>query len=482
MDSRPNILWICTDQQRYDTIAALGNPAIHTPNIDRLCREGVALKNTYCQSPICTPSRASFLTGLYPSTIHCNMNGNRSLHLPENAKLITACLKEAGYTCGLSGKLHVTSAWEGEEQRVYDGYEHFYYSHDPLQGINDKSNQYINWLRAIGRYDEVIDDSNFDPGVNTGARYREDIPQALHQTTWCCDRALEFMSLKHDSPWLMSVNVFDPHPPYDAPKSWASRYHPESLPEPPFQDSDIETQKRLSTHVYQSQPKLPNEGNRKRMANYYGMISLVDWNVGRLLEFLEQSGQRENTIVIFTSDHGQLLGDHGLEHKGCRFYEGLVKVPLILSWPGHFQSDFQSDALVELTDIAPTLAELAGCDFNWTQGYSLVPTLQGKAETQTRRSYARCEYYDVLDPHFGKQKRPLHNPSYATMYRTEQYKLNVYHGNDYGELYDLHEDPDEHNNLWEDPACQSIKLRLLKDSFDASMIITDPGSTRIGRF
>ena len=115
---RPNILWICTDQQRYDTIGALGNSAIRTPNIDRLCEEGVAFTHTYCQNPICTPSRTSFLTGLYPSTVHGNINGNAHFNIPENARLVTARLRDAGYDCGLSGKLHIASAWEGEEERV----------------------------------------------------------------------------------------------------------------------------------------------------------------------------------------------------------------------------------------------------------------------------------------------------------------------------------------------------------------------------
>ena len=107
---RPNILWICTDQQRYDTIHALGNPIIRTPNLDRLCAEGIAFTHAYCQNPICTPSRTSFLTGLYPSTVHGNINGNARCNLPENARLVTTRLRDAGYDCGLSGKLHLASS------------------------------------------------------------------------------------------------------------------------------------------------------------------------------------------------------------------------------------------------------------------------------------------------------------------------------------------------------------------------------------
>lgn len=182
-------------------------------------------------------------------------------------------------------------------------------------------------------------------------------------------------------------------------------------------------------------------------------------------------------MIIFTSDHGEGLGDYALSSKGCRFYEGLVRVPLIFSWPGVIQQGRVSDALVELIDIAPTIADIVGEQLEWVQGKSLWPILCGDAPLEHHRDYVRCEYYDVLDMTWGKdeEKAP---PSYATMYRDRQYKLNVFHGNDYGELYDLQNDPNELANLWENPDHQEIKHKLIK----ASVVITDPGSIRIGRF
>ena len=476
---KPNILWICTDQQRYDTIGALGNAAIRTPNIDRLCAEGVAFTHAYCQNPICTPSRTSFLTGLYPSTVHGNINGNAHFNIPENARLVTARLHDAGYDCGLSGKLHLASAWEGEEERVDDGYRKFWYSHSGTQDHNN-ANQYWTWLKSIGRFDEVMDTSNHKPEVRSGVSYRKEFPAELHQTTWCCDRAIEFMNEERNGPWLMSVNIFDPHPAYDAPESLAADIDPNAMPKPPFKESDLEIQEKLSTHVFQKSPKAPDEAQQSRTANYYAMIELIDDNVGRMLDELEKTGQRDNTVVIFTSDHGQLLGDHGLENKGCRFYEGLVRIPLIISWPGHFKAGLQSDALVELTDIAPTLCDLASTDQGWTHGKSLLPILTGDATPDHHKDAVRCEFFNVLDMNWNRGDAPP--PSYGTMHRTRQHKLSVYHGNDYGELYDLEADPDEYNNLWEDPDSQAIKIQLIKESFDASTVIHDPGSTRIGRF
>ena len=478
---RPNILWLCTDQQRYDTVACLGNPHIRTPNIDRLCAEGTAFTRTYCQSPICTPSRSSFLTGLYPSSVHGNINGNLNFNLPENAQLISQHLSNLGYTCGLSGKLHLSSAWNGVENRLDDGYQVFNYSHASTQGT-ETSNQYMGWLAEIGKFDEVMDQSNRNDRLQTGIKYRENIPFELHQTTWCTDRALAFMRENESDPWFFSWNVFDPHGPFDAPADFSAPYESADLPAPLFHENDLELQENLSrTHVVQGKRRRPGPEAMKAKASYYGMVELIDRNVGRLIDYLEETGQRENTVIIFTSDHGEMLGDHGLMGKGCRFYEGLTRVPLVISWPGQVEKGLQSDALVELLDIVPTLTEIVDEPMAWTQGKSLWPIISGQQQPDHHHDFVRCEFYDVLDMKWGKegQNDP---PSYATMYRNDRYKLVVYHGSEYGELYDLEQDPDEFNNLWFDDAKSKVRMQLLKDSFDASMVIVDPGSTRIGRF
>lgn len=479
--NRPNILWICTDQQRADTIGALGNEYINTPNLDRLCREGTAFTRAFCQSPICTPSRASFLTGLYPSTVHGNINGNARFTPGERFRLITKRLADVGYTCGLSGKLHIASAWNGSEERTDDGYSEFHFSHSPTQTF-DRNNQYVAWLQDSGKLDAVLDSAKLDRAQRRGVKYREDVPAELHQTAWCTDRTIDFMQTHQHDPWLMSVNIFDPHPPYDAPGAYADRYDPDQLPEPVFVESDLEHQNRLASHFFQTPAKKPDRKCREQLASYYGMIELVDENVGRMLRTLEETGQRENTMVIFTSDHGNLIGDHGLSFKGCRFYEGLVRVPLIVSWPGHVQQGSIVEALVELTDIVPTLADCCGADLAWTHGRSLRPLLCGEEPEFRPHEYVRCEFYDTLNMETPSGNPDAHVPSYATMYRTDQWKLNVYHGNEYGELFDLAEDPDECNNLWEDPGVRDIKNELIRKSFDASMVITDPGPERIGRF
>ena len=205
---------------------------------------------------------------------------------------------------------------------------------------------------------------------------------------------------------------------------------------------------------------------------YYRLTEEVDIQVGRLLETLQDTGLEDNTLIIFTSDHGETLGDHGLIQKGCRFYEGLVRVPLIFSLPGRVLSKLRCDALVELLDLAPTFLELAGIDVpERMQGKSLLPILQGEAPPQYHKDFVRCEYYDALDAPDG---------TLASMYRDQRYKLVVYHGHECGELYDLTEDPEEFDNLWNEPETQPLKLKLVKRSFDATVQAMDRGPRRIG--
>lgn len=480
--TRPNILWICTDQQRHDTVHALGNAHIRTPNLDRLCAEGTAFTRAYCQNPICTPSRASMLTGLYPSSIHVNANGNDSF--PEDVELITGLLAKNGYTCGLSGKLHLSSAWNGREKRVDDGYSVVHYSHDPF-GLID--NEYVDWLLESGvNLDDIFEKQDANPSRfrREGDRYRgykPDMKAAYHQTTWCVDRAVQFIEDRTDSPWVMSVNLYDPHPPFDAPETYSGRYDDAALPDPLFGADDLSTQEKLNRFYFQSKPVVPGRKEKRNKASYYGMIELIDEQIGNLFDVLERTGQRDRTVILFTSDHGEMLGDHGLTLKGCRFYEGLVHVPLIVSWPGRFRANAVCSELVELTDIAPTIAELANVKLGRCHGRSLVPILEGREQEGNRRDYVRCEYYHALHVH-SPEEAEKEEPCHATMYFDGRFKLNVYHGSAFGELYDLARDPDEFVNLWDDEESQAIKLMLLQKSFDASVVIADPGSPIVGKY
>ena len=481
MSSKPNILWICTDQQRYDTIGALGNAHVSTPNLDSLVADGVACTRAYCQSPICTPSRASFLTGMYPSSLHVNRNGNP--RFPDFPPLISKIFADHGYTCGLIGKLHLTSAFGRIEKRCDDGYSYWQYSHAPRDDWAS-GHDYADWVRAQGA------------DLSQLVRDPAGVPSHLHQTTFCADKTIAFMRANRDRPWFASVNIYDPHPPFNPPAEYRAMFEPDSVNSPLFRQSDLAQQKQLAAIDFQSQardpgqldiksPILPqtatpglveaeSEGARDArtiIAAYYAMIKLIDDQLGRILAALDETGLRENTVIIFTSDHGEALGDHGLIQKGCRFFDGLTRVPLIWSWRGHIEAGRRHEALVELTDIAPTLLDIIGLPVpSYCVGRSLLPLLRGETDPNPRE-FVRCEFIDALD---------LPDHTRATMFFDGRHKLNVYHNHGLGELYDMRDDPGEFENLWDSGAHQSLKAELLQRAFDATINTLYPGLDRIG--
>ncbi len=452
---RPNILWICTDQQRWDTIGALGNNCIHTLNIDRIVNEGVAFDHAFCTSPICTPSRAGFLTGMYPCAVKACKNGAESW--AEQAPLVTKLFRDRGYVCGLSGKLHLASAMKNDRETRPrdDGYSVFHYSHSPHQG--GKKNDYLVWLEKRGYSYKGLQK------LDGQAHAR------LHQTTWCTDSAIDFIRAHKAQPWLFSINIYDPHGPFNAPPSYVSRYDTSSLPGPAFTESDIEEKGRFNGIMFQKNPRYYSDSDAKQhQADYWAQIDLIDENVGRLLSALEETGQDKSTVIIFTSDGGDMCGDHGMRAKGCRFYEGLIRVPLIFWFPRRFRKGLVSKALVELTDIAPTLLDTVGEQIpSHMQGRSLLPILEGEANPDTHREFVRSEFYDALDP----KELP---PAFATMIRTRDFKLVVYHGHALGELFNLSKDPKEFDNLWDQPDYEEKRLVLLKRCFDSTIYACSP--------
>ncbi|MEO1997480.1 MAG: sulfatase-like hydrolase/transferase [Planctomycetaceae bacterium] len=461
-DKRPNILWYCTDQQRFDTISALGCVGGVTPHLDDWLQSGTAFTHAYCQSPICTPSRSSFMTGMYPSRIHNCRNGND--RFADHPRLISQRIAEAGYDTGMVGKFHLQSSGLRTEPRLDDGYRFWRFSHAPRDDWST-GHDYADWVRARGGDLDAL------------RQHPERVPAELHQTTWTSDCAIEFLSQPRDQPWFLTLNPYDPHPPFIPPRSYADRFSEADMPGPHFRNSDLEQQRRLKDVAFQTLGTHPDAFDGRRVqADYYAMIAQIDDQFARLLQFLDDSGQREQTVVVFTSDHGEMLGDHGLLYKGCRFYEGLVRVPLIFAWPGSIQSDVRSSALVELIDLSATLLELAGVALPESmQGRSLLPILLGQAAPDTHRDFVRCEYFDALAPDFISG-----GLSYATMYRNRCHKLCMYHSHGLGELYDLDLDPWEHNNLWDSERHRATRDELVRASFDATMMHSiDLGSERI---
>lgn len=482
-NKRPNILWICTDQQRTETLGCYGNPFVRTPNIDSLATHGIRFTNAYAQSPVCMPSRASFLTGRYPNTCGVRYNG-QDMRASEAEYLIPRRLRDdAGYTCGLCGKLHLgignPAVTPVMEHRINDGYDYFAWSHEP--GYRWPTNGYSLWLSACGK--------SYKAPPRPDCKYvRQGMPAEYHHTKWCADRAIEFMeSASHfDRPWLFSFNCYDPHHSFDPPPEYLERYLPilDQLPMPDYTVGELTCKSPIQTRNhygaygkkdYFVYDEMTERDHRMLRAAYYAMCDFIGVQVGRMLESLRKTGQLENTIVIFHSDHGESLGDHGVYLKGPYFYESGIRVPLIISRPDSFLEGVTCEALVELLDIAPTLLEACGLPpCPGMQGYSMLRLLTGEAPLDHFRDSVFSEIYaDTPD---------AEPDTYSSMVFDGRYKLTKIHalparyceGAVHGELYDLNTDPTETKNLYDDPSMAEVRFRMLELLCDRMAHTRDP--------
>ncbi|MBZ6086213.1 sulfatase-like hydrolase/transferase [Streptomyces olivaceus] len=481
MPRRPNILWICTDQQRWDTLGSAGNSWTRTPHLDALAESGAVFDAAYAQSPVCTPSRASFLTGRYPRTTGARQNGQS---LPENEVLVTRTLADSGYVCGLAGKLHLSAAhWSvspGTEPRGRDGYSEFHWSHHP--DPDWPTNEYVHWLRERGAV--------YDTPFLDGSRHvMRGMPESQHQTTWCAEKAVDFIDAHQgfENPWLFSVNIFDPHHPFDPPEEYLRRYldRLDEIPLPDYRPGELDDkpvfQRTDHAGAYGGNedfhyPEMTDHDHRLIRAAYWAMCDLIDVQVGRMLDALDRTGQRDDTIVVFSTDHGEMLGDNGIYLKGPYFYDAAVRVPLIVSCPDRVRPGLREGGLVELVDLAPTLLDAAGLPKGpGMQGRSLWPLLTGAADPEPLREDVYCEYYNAMPWH------PDPAPQ-ATMIRTADHKLVAFHGLDTGELYDLRADPGEHVNLWNSAEHTAVKAGLLVRLADRMAWTVDPLPGRTAKF
>jgi arylsulfatase len=473
--NKPNILWICTDQQRFDTLGCYGNPYVHTPNLDRLAAQGVLFEQAYCQSPVCTPSRASFLTGRYPRTTRCRINGQA---IPVDEKLVSKLLAEGGYTCGLSGKLHLSPAHPSvsptTERRIDDGFSEFHWSHHPEPDW--PTDEYHHWLRGLGKKYKVR--------RLKGSKHVEIGMDAEYgQTAWCAERAIRFMeaNAKFERPWMFLVDIFDPHHPFDPPQACLDRYLEVlgDIPLPAYVPGELDDKPHYQRGQHAGKkgsfayPSMSKKEHRLLRAAYWAMVDAIDLQVGRMLKALKRTGQLDHTLVIFMSDHGELLGDHGMYLKGPFFYDVSVRAPLIVSMPGTIKGGRQMSTFVELVDLAPTLLEAAGLPpYPGMQGRSIWQLLSAGKSSMDHRDDVYCEHYDV-------SLKPGRDTAQATMVRTREHKLVVFHGEETGELYDLSQDPGEHDNKWANPAYESIKGELLLRLCDRMAETIDPLPPRV---
>ena len=481
-NARPNILFICTDQQRFDSLGCYGNEHAITPTLDRLAKDGVLFEQCYVQSPVCSPSRASLLTGRY---VHGHGLWANGASLPEHLPLFPKALAEAGYDCGLVGKWHLSACYAGRtEPRLDDGFRVFQWAHDPTHG--SPQNAYHRWLEENhpDLYARAISNG---PGRPAHEPVLFDtMPAETHYSHWVGERAIDFVQAprEEDEPFFLWANFFDPHHPFVAPQEYLDRFDADSLPAPVGSAHDLATKPDVLTEAHLKSyagaargfAEYTPEEIRAIVAANYAMVSLIDDEVGRILAALAATGQDRNTLVIFTSDHGEMQGDHGILLKGPMMYEGAVRVPLILRWPGVLPEGRRVDALVQWLDLNATMLQAAGLPpVAGDQGASLLPLARGDADAH-QRGWALCEYRD--------SGHPYQPPVHTTMLRSGPYKLIVFHGEPAtgrtrtGELYDLEADPAEIDNLWDSAGHASIRIALQEQLLDLLVATEDRSQVR----
>ena len=505
---RPNILIVTTDQQRTDTLSCYGSTFTDTPNLDALATQGARFDRAYCSNPVCTPSRASIFTGLCPSR---HGAWNVGTNVPDQ-QMISHRLADVGYTTCYLGKAHFQAFLGTPQQSVeaaggnlrYPDWRGPYYGFESVElammhgHAAWQSGHYGAWLQSqipadqIEAMHTVITHADSDFG---GQAYDWPLPARYHHSTWVADRTVDYLE-KYDGakPFLLAVGFPDPHHPHAVPTDFVGKVDPQQTPLPDWDEGELDDKPphfletrlgRLEQSAMCGHYPITGQGygikkwsedshDRKQgvctdreaeydqvgytdvtfeearlgRSYYYSLVKLIDQQMGRILDCLDRTGLAENTLVIFTTDHGELLGDHGLWRKGPFHYEQLVRIPMLMRWPRGFDGGQEMPGLVSVVDIVPTCLAAAGLQLpDDTDGREAISTLQGRQSASRDSVLIEC----LDDP----------EKLYLKTIVTADRKLTWYRDQPYGELYDLEADPREKVNLWLDPLYAADRADLL---------------------
>ncbi len=517
MSPRPNFLLFVTDQHRADHLGCAGHPDVRTPHIDALAAVGCRFTQFHVATPICQPNRASLITGRLPSAHGVTMNG-RELSLGERSFVDT--LREAGYRTALVGKAHlqnITSTpppWPGAGQRLphdarrpYPGrygqevaarweadegfdLERPYYGFEQVVlTIGHGDEQHGHWRRWLRRQvsdaDRLIGPENAwpTPGLALGRlrqAWRTRVPEALYPTAFIAEQTcaqLERLA-RDDAPFFVQCSFPDPHHPFTPPGRYWDLFEPHAVTLPATFDAEgVDPPPALAWLREQRRRDpgfRPGHGAfacteaelREALALNHGSLACIDDAIGRVMQRLRELGLDGRTVVAFTSDHGDLLGERGLMFKGGLHDAALTRVPFVWRDPGRAPAAATLDALAQTIDIAPTVLARAGLPpANGMHGRSLLPLLDGTA----------ASVRDALLIEEEGQRRDFGLAQRVRMrtLRNHRHRLTLYDGQDWGELYDLQADPLELRNLWHDPAARALRAEMTERLARAMLAATD---------
>ena len=507
MTKRPNFVFFMTDQHRADWLGCYGHPVVNTPHIDSIAASGIRFDNFHVASPICMPNRASFMTGRMPSVHGLRYNG---CVLPEDANTFVDILAADGYATASFGKSHlqpfldlprlsptnpspgpIPEAWKPlsrnyqdpiykqEEPGSYVDDDRYifptpYYGFQTVDMVTSHGDRcgghYQQWFKQqAGDWQALHDPANELPhDYICPQAYRTPIPETLYPTHYIAERAIDYLDgqADKDEPFFTYISFPDPHHPFNPPGKYWDQYSPDDFPvELPFSSHKNPNpvmqllQEQYQTGVAQLTPQMMMvQGDREireARALTAGMISCVDDAIGHVLDALRANGQLDNTIICFSSDHGDYLGDFNLLLKGSIPFRGITRVPFIWSDPGNrANAGSVCRALSSTIDISATICERTGLSpYNGIQGKSLIPLMETEALNNEQG------VRDALLIEFNESSPRLCFEESARVRSliTPEWRYTIYGGLEWGELYHLADDPQETHNLWDEPAYRRIR-------------------------
>jgi arylsulfatase len=481
--ARPNVVFIMADQLRYDCLGANGNHIVQTPNIDRLSAQSANLANTFVQAPVCVPSRISFFTGRYPHS-----HKNRVNYTPCDSReiLIQRRLQQAGYQTGSVGKLHYYPPTA--EQARSTGFDQVLL--DDGHHRLDEYSDYAKWRKQQDPKADVPYDATVKKRADGGNPHRAAIDYEYTQTGWVGSQTCEMIRTFTASrkPFFVFSSFFKPHSPRTVPAPFDSMYNGVEIPMAPAVTLDYihSLPRPVQAQILRGKPRYDMDRTALQWdyRSYYGLVSAVDRQVGRILDELEKSGQARNTIVILATDHGDQMLAHGLEGKNV-FFEESVHIPFLIRYPERIQPGRHTE-LIEAMDACPTILDFCGIPIpDECQARSFAALTSGMPGAYKPREFVFSENIIPEVNTGGAAKMPfvpgqgvggILHPD-AKMIRTKKWKLNYYPVGE-GELYDLENDPQEYRNLYRN-GHESV-IRELKGML-LDLLITSDENDQIAR-